>query len=1498
MSILHTKCGTCHANLLFREDQLLVRCPFCREEQARPHSTDEPVLRDLERANELWSDGRFTEAEAQYHQVLAKNPDEYEARWKLMLCRYGVQYVVEEGTGQQYIVCHTARTSSLRNEPEYHHALRLAPPEIAEKYRRDAAYIDGVQAGISLLKEQDGRDYEVFVCFKDTHPVTRARTKDSLYAEEIYHRLTDLGYRVFYSNETLADTAGEDYEAEIYNAIASSRVMLVVGTTREYFEATWVKNEWSRFLKRRSDGEHSKVLIPLYLDSVMIMPEEFTNLRLQGFNLAGDYMHKLEKRLDDLLRKAERTRLQMAQLVAQKEQADAEKRRQQEEIERLKAQIAAMTAQSQPVPEPAPAPQPEPQPVPEPQPEPQPEPTPDPTPEPSPAPTAEELLGMSIDELGLSVRANNCLRHASLTTLGDVTAHTRGEIARLRNMNEQCVREVEEGLAERGLSLLPESARQPEDKPGPQAAYDAAVATREALERFDIGHYADALPLLTAAAERGDPEAQCRLGRMYRDGLGVAYDYAQARHWLGQAAEAGHIEACWLMARMSHEGQGADPDLEAKAEWDLRAFESARVAAGVGDAKAAWWLGRLHAQNEVPAADPAKARQWYEIAAEAGLPEAQYALADLFDRGDGVEQNADEAQRLYALAAETWLSRALDGEVEAMKRLARMHGCGNGVEKLPFMERRWYETAADAGDPEAMRKLGELCAEAKDDAGALAWYLKAAEAGDEPVLRLLRNAYEKGRGIPADPAQAMVWFQRSAERNIVDQIYLADLYERKGDPAQALRWYRKPALAGDNDARVALGRLYEDGRGTPAAPAEAAKWYRLAADEGDCCAQTALGHLYERLGTPADLVEALRWYRLAEENGDCHARTALGRLYETGKGVPVDYAEALRWYRLAEEDDPEAPCRLAAMYTRGDGVPVDYAEALRLYDKRSHIDGASQYGLGQMYEKGLGVPADKAEALRWYRQAAEGCRSFIGEMSQSPTSPCIGIAALFPEYRQLAELAEAAIRRLEGTEEPADAQYARAEACYHGRGVPVDYAQAARYYRQAAEQGHDAAQLALGTLCLEGKGVPRNTAEAIQWYRQAADQGNHIAATRLKKLEAPAPGPTLTPEALQRATEWGVAFYDKAQYQDAMTALMAPAGAGNPEAQYRVGLMLRDNLGVPYDYAKARAWLRKAADQGHGRACEALGDMDKKAQGADRDMSSANAWYAKAAGLYRQAAEAGDVGAMVNLSRLYDKGLGVEKDNRQAVQWYKKASMSGEKGQMAYAEALDQLGWQYAHGPGVRHDEGQSAQYYQRAVRAYSPLAKAGNTDAQASLGRLYLYIDCLKNESTGLQWLRKAAKQGDPDAQCDLGECYAYGHGVQENPSKAREWYQKAAEQGHARGCFHLGLFYRYGSKEDPDEALRWYLKGAEQSDCVCQDSAADLYRARGDYAQALHWYRKAAEQGYDAAQYGLAQMLEQGQGTAPDRDAAIALYRQAAGQGHYPSQARLKELGVPCLR
>jgi uncharacterized protein len=114
--------------------------------------------------------------------------------------------------------------------------------------------------------------------------------------------------------------------------------------------------------------------------------------------------------------------------------------------------------------------------------------------------------------------------------------------------------------------------------------------------------------------------------------------------------------------------------------------------------------------------------------------------------------------------------------------------------------------------------------------------LAKANAGDAVAEVLVGESYAAGKGVPADPKQAALWYKKAADQgNVSGELHLAVLY-RDGagksfprDVEQAASWYRKAADAGDPGAQGTLGILYAFGQGVPRNDVEAYFWLDLAA---------------------------------------------------------------------------------------------------------------------------------------------------------------------------------------------------------------------------------------------------------------------------------------------------------------------------------------------------------------------------------------------------------------------------------------------------------------------------------------------------------------------------------------------------------------------------------------------------------------------------------------------------------------------------------------------
>ena len=279
------KCKMCGGNLDITEGATTCECEYCGTNQTVPVIDNEKKLNLFNRANRLRMASEFDKAATVYENIVSEFPEESEGYWGLCLCKYGIEYVDDPATGKKIPTCHRTLYESIFDDNDFDMACEYADSSSKRLYRGEAKEIDRLQrAVLDIVKNE--KPYDVFICYKETDE-SGQRTKDSVMAQDIYDALTDKGYKVFFARISLEDKLGQEYEPYIFAALTSAKVMLAIGTDYEYFNAVWVKNEWSRYLALMKNDK-GKTLIPCYADiDAYDMPQEFKNLQAQDMNKIG-----------------------------------------------------------------------------------------------------------------------------------------------------------------------------------------------------------------------------------------------------------------------------------------------------------------------------------------------------------------------------------------------------------------------------------------------------------------------------------------------------------------------------------------------------------------------------------------------------------------------------------------------------------------------------------------------------------------------------------------------------------------------------------------------------------------------------------------------------------------------------------------------------------------------------------------------------------------------------------------------------------------------------------------------------------------------------------------------------------------------------------------------------------------------------------------------------------------------------------------------------------
>lgn len=295
------KCKMCGGTLSVEDGVSVAECEYCGTKQTVPTSNDEVIVNLFNRANYLRQKSEYDKAAEVYEKILDLDNTQAEAHWGLVLCKYGVEYVEDPLTKERIPTCHRTQMTSLLTDADYLAVLQYADSASRSVYEEQAAAINELQKRILEIVKSE-KPFDVFICYKETDE-SGARTKDSVIANEIYHELTNSGLKVFFSAITLEDKLGQEYEPYIFAALTSAKVMLVLGTKTEYFNAVWVKNEWSRYLHlMKSDRKTKRTLIPCFRDmDAYDLPEEFSHLQaLDMANIAflPDLSRNIKKLID------------------------------------------------------------------------------------------------------------------------------------------------------------------------------------------------------------------------------------------------------------------------------------------------------------------------------------------------------------------------------------------------------------------------------------------------------------------------------------------------------------------------------------------------------------------------------------------------------------------------------------------------------------------------------------------------------------------------------------------------------------------------------------------------------------------------------------------------------------------------------------------------------------------------------------------------------------------------------------------------------------------------------------------------------------------------------------------------------------------------------------------------------------------------------------------------------------------------------------------------
>lgn len=793
-----------------------------------------------------------------------------------------------------------------------------------------------------------------------------------------------------------------------------------------------------------------------------------------------------------------------------------------------------------------------------------------------------------------------------------------------------------------------------------------------------------AVTLFELAASRNNGFAALNLGLCYFSGMGVRSNQEAASQWLELVvSDKADFTVPPPPEDFAASAKGSDTsDATLSGSVPIDPADSARATAHLV-------LGEIRtAQRQLD-----KAHRHYVAAATAGPNgragrfQAAIKAATNFAFGHGVARDLAKANEMleqskklnrrfgmvfaHALVegkalddfAQADLEEEISAATEKMQHEFQSNIAGSfadpkSKEYNPQEAAKWYELAAEAGDPWPMLSLAFLHSEgrlgAPDPAKAFHYFKMAAEKGNHTLgFANLAICHLHGLGTEKDPAKAAEIFAKYSDDEIV--CYLGTIGQAPASVVtydQALELNKSWAKKKDAHANYLLARRYHNGWGVEQSLDEAGRYFERAAKANHARAMCEFGVLYEHPAYRYDMEwdnkykRSSEWFRKSAEAGNAYATANLAYNTSLGRGVPKNEAQAAALYEKALAIDPtlaRALNNLGAIYSDrfdaalkgGDAAAIELnkrrmLECYEAAEKLNYPLAAQNLGF-LMYQGRVGKP-DFEKAYAYFTTAAEG--------GQTTSRRMLGIMH------------------------------------EKGEGVPVTLREAAYHYRLAALNGDQIALVSLCDFYLLGKGVSRDFDRASYWLMLLGQMGDGRAIVALGDIALKQKdyanarklflnllfleSPMLNGYANERLSRmyqygWGVTANPKraARYHRKAVEL------GDKDAIYRSAVELM-RAGKK---AEARPLLEKAAES-NAAAKYSLGHMHLTGTAGLNDV-------AKGWSLIRESAEAGNPDAQIALAAAALKNIPGAPTLKQAIQLAESAESSGHPNAKPVREQLE-----------------------------------------------------------------------------------------------------------------------------------------------------------------------------------------------------------------------------------
>lgn len=319
------------------------------------------------------------------------------------------------------------------------------------------------------------------------------------------------------------------------------------------------------------------------------------------------------------------------------------------------------------------------------------------------------------------------------------------------------------------------------------ATFAIAASYEDGLSAHRTGDYAKALRIFEELSAKGYSDADRMLSMMYANGDGVSKDDKRSQELAIRAIEHGNEYAYGLAAALTFSEKSELFNPAKGMEWLQKGVKA-------GDIHSMRRLAYFKARGEYTALDKEGAFSLLKQCVEQQFGFCTLDLAEMYEKGVGIQQSYGKALRLYQSiraddgstdfmlgrmfeeghgttqnyerAMEHYITGAKKQNGAAMNRIGELYLHGHGIERDYMQAAYWFQQAANFHDADGLINGGKLFANGlgvkRDDAEAEAWYVEAVEKENSDAMRTLARFYEEGRGVAASPARARQLFCNAA----------------------------------------------------------------------------------------------------------------------------------------------------------------------------------------------------------------------------------------------------------------------------------------------------------------------------------------------------------------------------------------------------------------------------------------------------------------------------------------------------------------------------------------------------------------------------------------------------------------------------------------------------------------------------------------------------------------------------------------------------------------